>query len=674
MTPTTTITTISSSGTVPEGCPTECQRPSCQAGDFSVGGWLLDDGACTAACSEPDAQGIRRCGRGQAFEASDDSFDCSKCVKKDQTCVLWGDPHIVPFDREVRPRNGRGSNVNLYNYGDFWIVKSKQVSIQGRYWSTRGDGNAATRALAIGGSFLRGGHLIVEPLDGIVTWKDEEVLANFPSTFEEPGLVYIKYHNEAEVARTGGRHKAIKGLDIMLPLGVRLIVNRYDTHLDALITMHHLPGGIDGHCGSFNNDPSDDTTKLISERIGAPVAAKANLFQVKDYTFIGCFVEKAGDHDLTEKRGNNMNSEECAMACVDYAWFGIQDDEQCYCGNTYGKHGEASDCNCDGEGKIGNRKQCIYGYFDSVQPPDHSLEDCPSELLAKAENLCGAAFDSEEIQSAEMRALCAFDVCFGGAEFAEEDAWAAHVMAPCASVADVQRACSRAVGPCADGLDNCDMSSCAAYTDLGWWDGEIRLLADGEARSDATITSEVQLEHRPGICVTDNSTLILCDTGQCARQSGLLAEYYLIGTQIRDFPDYDSLTPDLKRVDADVNWAVTKDAFPWGIYRADYYGVRWMGALRISSPGTYKFKTESDDGSSAQIDGQQVVDNGGLHSMRSREGEITLTAGLHGVLLTFWENEGGAGMIFSYAGPDTEGDMTVVPSSVLIPSEAMSLR
>eukprot|EP00971_Amphidinium_carterae_P000217 4573-Amphidinium_carterae.1 len=42
------------------------------------------------------------------------------------------------------------------------------------------------------------------------------------------------------------------------------------------------------------------------------------------------------------------------------------------------------------------------------------------------------------------------------------------------------------------------------------------------------------------------------------------AEYYLIGTQIRDFPDYDSLTPDLKRVDADVNWAVTKDAFPWG--------------------------------------------------------------------------------------------------------------
>eukprot|EP00971_Amphidinium_carterae_P333042 6467535-Amphidinium_carterae.1 len=135
----------------------------------------------------------------------------------------------------------------MYKYGDYWVVKSTDVHIQGRYWSSKYRGNSMTRALAVGGPFLKGNLLMIEPLDGTVEWNGVEVVTTFPSSFEISGIVYMKYHDRSEVVRTGGSHPSIKGLDIMLPLGVRLTVNRHSGHLDILITMHDLPGGIDGH-------------------------------------------------------------------------------------------------------------------------------------------------------------------------------------------------------------------------------------------------------------------------------------------------------------------------------------------------------------------------------------------------------------------------------------------
>mmetsp|Transcript_38798 Transcript_38798/g.89551 ORF Transcript_38798/g.89551 Transcript_38798/m.89551 type:complete len:966 (+) Transcript_38798:91-2988(+) len=510
-------------------CPDECKAPSCLAGDFASGGWLLDDGVCTVTCSEPDEAGVRQCGRGAAFENSQDSIDCSGCVKLEDECgqcVMWGDPHIVPFDRDVRMQNGRGSNVDLYKYGDYWIVKSTDVHIQGRYWSSKYRGNSMTRGLAVGGPFLKGNLLMVEPLDGSVKWNGVAVVTTFPSTFEAPDLIYIRYHDRAEVVRTGGNHRSIKGLEIMLPLGVRITVNRFSGHLDVLITMHTLPGGLDGHCGNCNHDETDDTRQKIYERSGQPCEPREDLFTVKEYSPVGCYVEDLNDRDLTVKKDINMNDEECSMACVDYKWFGIQLNGQCFCGDTYGKHGEADACNCPHEegatGDVGAGKQCIYGYFDSEQPPEQTLEDdCDAELKEKAEKLCGDAFASEEVDDPHMKKLCMADVCFGSDEFADEDAWAAHETLPCASVADIQGACGKTPekeGYCKNAAD-CDMTGCAPYQALGWFQREIRLLADGQALGTGHMNKKVIFEHRDGICVTDKGTLEVCSNGQCAREA-----------------------------------------------------------------------------------------------------------------------------------------------------------
>src|SRR5205085_5881427 len=78
------------------------------------------------------------------------------------------------------------------------------------------------------------------------------------------------------------------------------------------------------------------------------------------------------------------------------------------------------------------------------------------------------------------------------------------------------------------------------------------------------------------------------------------------------------------------------------------------GALPISKDGNYTFFLESDDGSRLFIDGKQVVDNGGLHAMEEKSGEVELKAGEHVLKIEFFENEVDAGCKFSWQPPRSE--------------------
>eukprot|EP00971_Amphidinium_carterae_P117268 2322945-Amphidinium_carterae.1 len=323
-------------------CPAFCKSPECSEGKFEEGGWLLDDGHCTAACSVPDSNGVRYCGLGERFETGDSIF-CSQCILKERTCAIFGDPHIMPFDRTLENRYGPGAMVDMYAYGDYWLVKSERISIQARYWASQCDGNSMTRSLAIGGSFLEGNVLLIEPLDGRVSWNGDSILQGFPSTFTVPQLVYAEYHNEVAEVKIAGQHAEVRGVDLMLPLGVRITVNRYGSHLDAVITMREQEAGVDGYCGNFNDDPTDDVTYSIQQRMSVQVNKTANLFPAKEYTYVGCYADDANDRDLPVSVGN-MELSDCAVACADYLWFGIQQDKQCFCGNNFGKHGMMDAC------------------------------------------------------------------------------------------------------------------------------------------------------------------------------------------------------------------------------------------------------------------------------------------------------------------------------------------
>jgi hypothetical protein len=65
------------------------------------------------------------------------------------------------------------------------------------------------------------------------------------------------------------------------------------------------------------------------------------------------------------------------------------------------------------------------------------------------------------------------------------------------------------------------------------------------------------------------------------------------------------------------------------------FSVEWNGWLRIDRSGPYTFTTLTDDGSTLEIDGYVVVDNGGVHRAIKRTATIALNSGLHQIRLRF---------------------------------------
>merc|ERR1719410_2133341 len=86
-------------------------------------------------------------------------------------CTIWGDPHIRTFD---------GLRADYYSPGEYWIVKSADLHIQGRYLPTRmTSGLAVTKIVAIGGPVLKGHKLFVGPRTAF--WDGKAILQTFPS-------------------------------------------------------------------------------------------------------------------------------------------------------------------------------------------------------------------------------------------------------------------------------------------------------------------------------------------------------------------------------------------------------------------------------------------------------------------------------------------------------------
>ena len=95
----------------------------------------------------------------------------------------------------------------------------------------------------------------------------------------------------------------------------------------------------------------------------------------------------------------------------------------------------------------------------------------------------------------------------------------------------------------------------------------------------------------------------------------------------------------------------------------DSYGIRYTGYINISTPGLHTFETSSDDGSKLFIDGTEVVDNDGDHGIVTQSGTLTLSAGLHEIIVLFFENAGSSSLSVSHQPPS--GSLTALSFSKL---------
>jgi hypothetical protein len=195
-----------------------------------------------------------------------------------------------------------GLHSDYYTSGEFWIVKSTTVIVQGKYSPTHAtNGLAVTKQVGVAGSFLNGHKLIVG--EEHATWDGNPILTTFPSTFHDPdGLVNIVYNNVGQLLQPGREGKSLHVVHVNLPGGMLMQINRWNEagegrYINTKITMSQQPQQ-DGQCGNFNGNPADDARLLVKARLGMGGVPAQDLIFPGPKTLINQELESCPDTTL----------------------------------------------------------------------------------------------------------------------------------------------------------------------------------------------------------------------------------------------------------------------------------------------------------------------------------------------------------------------------------------
>ncbi len=110
----------------------------------------------------------------------------------------------------------------------------------------------------------------------------------------------------------------------------------------------------------------------------------------------------------------------------------------------------------------------------------------------------------------------------------------------------------------------------------------------------------------------------------------------------------------LTRLDLDFSRPIVPGAEPTD------FSFDVTGELAVARAGRTTFTVDSDDGAVLLVDGRLVVDDGGIHPPRRREGTVALSPGSHRVEVRYEQDGGGALLRVTWQGPGE-------PASVLGP-------
>ncbi|WBA42295.1 cadherin-like domain-containing protein [Hymenobacter canadensis] len=172
--------------------------------------------------------------------------------------------------------------------------------------------------------------------------------------------------------------------------------------------------------------------------------------------------------------------------------------------------------------------------------------------------------------------------------------------------------------------------------------------------------------------------------GGGAAASGLSSDYYA-GYFADNLAFFGSTTPGLTRIDPQLSYtnSTTTAVDGWGNIippasgtgtDPNQFSSRHRGSIFIPTAGAYTFYLTSDDASYFWVDGgvfaptigNVTINNGGAHGPVTVQATVTLSAGLHNVLVYFGEQTGGNTLTLEYSSAAGAGiSRQIVPNSAL---------
>ncbi len=150
--------------------------------------------------------------------------------------------------------------------------------------------------------------------------------------------------------------------------------------------------------------------------------------------------------------------------------------------------------------------------------------------------------------------------------------------------------------------------------------------------------------------------------------AGLLAEYFdnsgiSVGSTM---PDLTTREPNAIRVEPTLDWTSRGSAYPGLDARFNtHWSGRFTGIITVPETGNWTFHLESDDGSELWLNHASLVQNHGMHGMRTVSNYINLTAGEHDLRVEFYQGGGPHGLRLFWEGPNQ--------SKAIIPTSALSV-
>lgn len=160
--------------------------------------------------------------------------------------------------------------------------------------------------------------------------------------------------------------------------------------------------------------------------------------------------------------------------------------------------------------------------------------------------------------------------------------------------------------------------------------GKVRVIATGRALGAEALPAfcEVNLVPDEDICIPDDGEI-----------KGLTANVYALPENTQKLPNFDNLTPIARVITPNVDIPERRFSvgFPGVRDRFEWFGIRLRGQLLIPEDQVCSFRLTADDGAILYIDGNQVIDNDGLHYTKSKVGDATLAKGSHAFKIDYFQ-------------------------------------